>query len=54
MDSLINENIKKRLPSKDLKPNLDENGIDGCIAVQADQSENENEFLLNLAEKILL
>lgn len=43
--------LKRDYLPKDLKPNLDENGIDGCIAVQADQSENENEFLLNLAEK---
>lgn len=42
--------LKKNYLPKDLKPNLDENGIDGCIAVQADQSENENQFLLNLAE----
>lgn len=34
----------------DLKPILDKFGIDGCVAVQADQSETETEFLLNLAE----
>jgi L-fuconolactonase len=28
-----------------------ENGIDGCVAVQADQSEQETEFLLALATK---
>ncbi len=34
----------------DLKPILKENKIDGCIAIQADQSEEETIFLLNLAE----
>ena len=43
--------LKRDYLPKDLKPNLDENGIDGCIAIQADQSESENEFLLNLAKK---
>jgi len=33
----------------DLKPLLDANGVQGCVAVQADQSEQETEFLLNLA-----
>jgi L-fuconolactonase len=37
------------LPS-DLGPLLTENKIDGCVAVQADQSENETHFLLQLAE----
>lgn len=36
------------LPS-DLQPLLQANGVDGCIAVQADQSENETNFLLQLA-----
>lgn len=35
----------------DLKPLLEANGIQGCIAVQADQSETETDFLLTLAEK---
>lgn len=38
------------LPS-DLKPLLDANGIQGCVAVQADQSEVETDFLLNLASE---
>jgi L-fuconolactonase len=38
------------LPS-DLKPLLAQNGIAGCVAVQADQSEEETRFLLDLAEK---
>jgi len=43
------EIIRKDFFPKDLKPLLDENGIDGCIAVQADQSETETEFLLTCA-----
>ncbi len=35
----------------DLKPLLDANGMQGCIAVQADQSETETNFLLALAEE---
>ena len=38
------------LPS-DLKPLLDANGIQACVAVQADQSEAETDFLLGLAEE---
>lgn len=52
-NSWIDDNMKviRRdfLPS-DLKPILEANNVDGCIAVQADQSENETEFLLSLAE----
>ncbi|PIF30272.1 L-fuconolactonase [Flavobacterium sp. 9] len=52
-DAWINEEMKviKRdfLPS-DLKPLLLENQIDGCVAVQADQSEDETRFLLDLAK----
>jgi L-fuconolactonase len=51
-DNWINEEMKilKRdfLP-EDLAPILKENKIDGCVAVQADQSENETEFLSELA-----
>lgn len=35
----------------DLKPLLDANRIQACIAVQADQSEAETDFLLSLAEE---
>lgn len=35
----------------DLAPVLRENGFDGTVAVQADQSEKETHFLLGLAEK---
>ena len=38
------------LPS-DLGPILQENGVDCCVAVQADQSERETEFLLELARE---
>lgn len=34
-----------------LLPVLQENGVDGCVAVQADQSENETAFLLELADQ---
>lgn len=33
----------------DLQPVLQQNGMDGCVAVQADQSEEQNAFLLDLA-----
>lgn len=41
---------------RDFLPNdialiLEENAVDGCIAVQADQSETETHFLLQLAEE---
>lgn len=36
------------LPS-DLQPVLEQNEIDGCVAVQADQTEDETSFLLDLA-----
>jgi L-fuconolactonase len=34
-----------------LLPVLEQNDVDGCVAVQADQSEVETAFLLDLAEK---
>ena len=34
---------------EDLAAILDENGVDGCVVVQADQSETETQFLLELA-----
>jgi L-fuconolactonase len=40
------EVIRRDFLPADLKPVLDRNGIDGCIAVQAAQSEEENAFLL--------
>ena len=38
----------------DLYPILQSAGIQGCIAVQADQSEKETEFLICLSEKYCL
>ena len=43
------EAIKRDFFPEDFAPVLAENGMDGCIAVQADQSENETQFLLDLA-----
>jgi L-fuconolactonase len=41
--------IRRDFLPGDLAPVLQKNGIDGCIAVQADQSEMETHFLLELA-----
>jgi len=41
--------IRRDFMPKDLEPILELNGIDGCVAVQADQSETETAFLLDLA-----
>lgn len=43
--------LKKDFLPEDLALLLKANQIDGCIAVQADQSEQETEFLLGLAKK---
>lgn len=43
--------IQRDFLPADLQPILQENGVDGCIAVQADQSPEENEYLLAHAEK---
>ncbi|RKR80867.1 L-fuconolactonase [Mucilaginibacter gracilis] len=51
-DSWINDEmrvIQRDFLPADLQPVLADNGIDGCIAVQADQSEIQNDFLLGLA-----
>lgn len=53
-DAWINEQmtrIRQNFLPEDLQPVLAANGVDGCIAVQADQSEAETLFLLALAEK---
>ena len=53
-DSWIDESmqiLKRNFLPEDLAPVIKENSIDGTIAVQADQSENETNFLLGLAEK---
>jgi L-fuconolactonase len=41
--------IKQDFLPADLLPNLKGCGLDGCVAVQANQAEIENEFLLKLA-----
>ena len=43
--------IRKDFLPKDIKPVLKKNGIEGCVAVQADQSEKETKFLLDLAKE---
>ena len=52
-DAWINDDmrlIQRDFLPADLEPILRENHIDGCISVQADQSEEETFFLLNQAE----
>ena len=41
--------IQKDFFPDDLKPVLQQNGFDGCVAVQASQSEEETDFLVSLA-----
>lgn len=51
-DTWINESmgvLKKDFLPQDLEPILKQNKVDGCIAVQAAQSEKETEFLLKSA-----
>ena len=43
--------IQRDFLPEDLAPVLASNGIEGCVAVQADQSEEETRFLLSLADK---
>ncbi len=43
--------IRKDFLPGDLAPLLKSNGFDGCVSVQADQHEGENEFLLSLAKE---
>lgn len=43
--------IRRDFLPGDLQPILSRNGLDGCVAVQADQSANETEFLLDLAKQ---
>lgn len=52
-DSWINDDmrvIQRDFLPVDLQPVLAANGMDGCVAVQADQSEEQNDFLLGLAQ----
>jgi L-fuconolactonase len=53
-DAWINDEmqiLKKNFLPEDLLPVLQENNIDGCVAVQADQSLDETKFLLKLADE---
>jgi len=53
-DSWINDEMKiiqRDFLPEDLQPILDQNGFDGCVAVQSDQSEAENHFHFQNAEK---
>lgn len=43
--------IRRDFLPADLKPLMDANQVSGCVAVQADQSEEETFFLLGLADK---
>ncbi len=44
------KSIQRDFMPHDLQPVLERNGFHGCVSVQADQSENETKFLLELAE----
>ena len=35
----------------DLQPILQQNSVEGCVTVQVDQTEAENDFMLGLAQK---
>ena len=53
-DSWIDEtmqNIQRDFLPKDLEPLLKSNQFEGCVAVQASQSEEETQFLLDLASE---
>lgn len=52
-DSWIDESMKviqKDFFPEDLEPILKDNGIDGCVVVQSDQSEKENHFQITNAD----
>ncbi len=42
--------IKRDFVAEDLRPILKKNNIDGCVAVQASQSEEETQFLLDISK----
>ena len=43
--------IRQDFMPDDLKIELDRHGVDGCIAVQVDQTDSETQFLLDLADQ---
>ena len=45
------EIVRKDFLPADLKPLLDDNGMNGCVAVQTKQTKEENNFLLQLADE---
>ena len=45
--------LRRDFMPEDLQLLLEKNGINGCVAVQADQSEDETKFLLDLAKNDL-
>lgn len=45
------EILRRDFMPPDLKPELEQHRIDGCVAVQANQSEQETQFLLDLADR---
>jgi L-fuconolactonase len=45
------EVIKRDFSPDDVWPLMQQNNIDGCVAVQADQSKDETHYLLSLAEQ---
>ncbi|MGS2761588.1 amidohydrolase family protein [Sinomicrobium sp. M5D2P9] len=45
------ETIRRDFMPSDLQPVLENNGMDGCVAVQASQSEEETVFLLECARQ---
>ena len=47
-DSMIE--IRRDFLPGNLRPLLDQNGVDGCVNIQVSQTEKENTFMLRLAE----
>ena len=43
--------IRRDFLSDDLQKVFDENGVDACVAVQADQTTEETDFLISLADR---
>lgn len=43
--------IRRDFTPEDLIQELTQNGVEGCVAVQADQTETETDFLIDLASK---
>jgi L-fuconolactonase len=56
-DSWINDEMKaiqRDFMPADLQPLLQQNNVDGCVVVQSDQSEKENEFQLQMLAVLIL